>query len=184
VARAALTDRGLVELGGPGLWATRFYSPPTVTWSSGVHAAIVEVDAETGRVAILRYAIVHDCGRQLHPVIVDGQIVGGFAQGLGVVLGEEIVHDADGQLLTNTLMDYPIPRADDMPPLVMEHLRFATDHNPLGVRGVGEGATGPPTAAIANAVADAFEGRLDVTAPVLTPHRVHALLRHAGIALD
>lgn len=182
VARVALTDRGLVELGGPGLWATKFYSPPTVTWSSGVHAAVVEVDAETGRVAILRYAIVHDCGRQLHPVIVDGQIVGGFAQGLGVVLGEEVVHDDEGQLLTNTLMDYPIPRADDMPPLVMEHLRFATDHNPLGVRGVGEGATGPPTAAIANAVADAFDGRLDITDPVLTPHRVYTLLRQAGIA--
>jgi len=153
-----------------------------VTWSSGVHAAIVEVDVETGRVAILRYAIVHDCGRQLHPVIVDGQIVGGFAQGLGVVLGEEVVHDGHGQLLTNTLMDYPIPRADDMPPLAMEHLHFETDHNPLGVRGVGEGATGPPTAAIANAVADAFEGRLHITDPVLTPHRVHALLRQAGIA--
>jgi len=184
VARVALSDRGLVELGGPGLWATKFYSPPTVTWSSGVHAAVVEVDVETGRVTILRYAIVHDCGRQLHPVIVDGQIVGGFAQGLGVVLGEHVVHDDDGQLLTNTLMDYPIPRAADMPPLVMEHLQFATDHNPLGVRGVGEGATGPPTAAIANAVADAFEGRLDIVSPVLTPHRVYALLREAGIALD
>jgi carbon-monoxide dehydrogenase large subunit len=155
-----------------------------VTWSSGVHAAVVEVDVETGRVVILRYAIVHDCGRQLHPVIVDGQIVGGFAQGLGVVLGEHVVHDDDGQLLTNTLMDYPIPRADDMPPLVTEHLQFATDHNPLGVRGVGEGATGPPTAAIANAVADAFEGRLDITSPVLTPYRVYTLLRDAGFALD
>jgi carbon-monoxide dehydrogenase large subunit len=184
VARVALSDRGLVELGGPGLWATKFYSPPTVTWSSGVHAAVVEVDVETGRVVILRYAIVHDCGRQLHPVIVDGQIVGGFAQGLGVVLGEHVVHDGDGQLLTNTLMDYPIPRAEDMPPLVMEHLQFATDHNPLGVRGVGEGATGPPTAAIANAVADAFEGRLDITSPDLTPHRVYTLLRDAGFALD
>jgi carbon-monoxide dehydrogenase large subunit len=182
VARVALSDRGLVELGGPGLWATKFYSPPTVTWSSGVHAAVVDVDVETGRVAIVRYAIVHDCGRQLHPVIVDGQIVGGFAQGLGVVLGEHVVHGDDGQILTNTLMDYPIPRADDMPPLVMEHLHFATDHNPLGVRGVGEGATGPPTAAIANAVADAFEGRLDVTNPVLTPHRVYTLLREAGFA--
>jgi carbon-monoxide dehydrogenase large subunit len=71
-----------------------------------------------------------------------------------------------------------------MPPLVMEHLELSTDHNPLGVRGVGEGATGPPTAAIANAVADAFEGRLDVTSPVLTPHRVYALLRDAGLARD
>jgi carbon-monoxide dehydrogenase large subunit len=182
IARVALSDRGLVELGGPGLWATRFYAPPTVTWSSGVHAAVVEVDAETGGVTIVRYAIVHDCGRQLHPVIVDGQIVGGFAQGLGVTLGEEIVHGDDGQILTNTLMDYPIPRAGDMPPLAMEHLQFATDHNPLGVRGVGEGATGPPTAALANAVADAFEGRLEITNPVLTPHRVWALLRAAGLA--
>jgi aerobic carbon-monoxide dehydrogenase large subunit len=180
LARVALRDRGLVELGGPGLWATRFYSPPTVTWSSGVHAAVVEVDVETGRVTIMRYVIAHDCGRQLHPVIVDGQIVGGFAQGLGVVLGEQIVYGDDGQLLTSTLMDYPVPRADDMPPLVMEHLHFATDHNPLGVRGVGEGATGPPTAAIANAVADAFEGRLEIRSPVFTPHRVYTLLREAG----
>jgi carbon-monoxide dehydrogenase large subunit len=182
LARVALRERGLMEQGGPGLWATKFYAPPTVTWSSGVHAAVVEVDAETGRVAILRYVIVHDCGRQLHPVIVDGQIVGGFAQGLGVVLGERIVYGDDGQLLTSTLMDYPIPRADDMPPLVMEHLHFTTDHNPLGVRGVGEGATGPPTAAIANAVADAFDGRLDIRGPVLTPEGVHAMLCEAGFA--
>jgi aerobic carbon-monoxide dehydrogenase large subunit len=182
IARAALRDRSLVELGGPGLWATKFYAPPTVTWSSGVHAAVVEVDVETGQVAILRYVIAHDCGRQLHPVIVDGQIVGGFAQGLGVILGERIVYGDDGQLLTGTLMDYPLPRAEDMPPLVLEHLQFATDNNPLGVRGVGEGATGPPTAAIANAVSDAFDGRLDVRSPDLTPARVHALLRDAGFA--
>jgi carbon-monoxide dehydrogenase large subunit len=182
LARVALRERSLAELGGPGLWATTFYAPPTVTWSSGVHAAVVEVDVETGRIAILRYVIVHDCGRQLHPVIVDGQIVGGFAQGLGVALGERIVYGDDGQLLTGTLMDYPLPRAEDMPPLVLEHLQFATDHNPLGVRGVGEGATGPPTAAIANAVADAFDGRLDIRNPVLTPDRVHALLREAGFA--
>jgi len=180
LARAALRERSLVELGGPGLWATRFYAPPTVTWSSGVHAAVVEVDAETGRVSVVRYVIVHDCGRQLHPVIVDGQIVGGFAQGLGVALGEHVVYGDDGQLLTSTLMEYPVPRADDMPPLVLEHLHFATDHNPLGVRGVGEGATVPPTAVIANAVADAFEGRLGIKTPVFTPDRVYALLREAG----
>ena len=85
LARVALRERGAGGLGGPGSGPTRFYAPPTVTWSSRV-LAVVEVDAETGRVAILRYVIVHDCGRQLHPVIVDGQIVGGFAQELGVVL--------------------------------------------------------------------------------------------------
>jgi carbon-monoxide dehydrogenase large subunit len=182
LARAALRDRSLIELGGPGLWATKFYAPPTVTWSSGVHAAVVEVDAETGRVTVIRYVIVHDCGRQIHPVIVDGQIVGGFAQGLGVALGEHVVYGDDGQILTMTLMDYPVPRADDIPPLVMEHLHFATDHNPLGVRGVGEGATGPPATVIANALSDAFEGRLDIRTPVFTPERVYALLREAGFA--
>jgi len=182
IARAALRDRTLIEAGGPGLWASRFWAPPTVTWSSGVHAAVVEVDVETGRVSLLRYVIVHDCGRQLHPVIVDGQIVGGFAQGLGVALGEELGYGEDGQLLTGTLMDYPIPRADDMPPLVVEHLHFATDNNALGVRGVGEGATGPPPTVIANAIADAFEGRLDIRSPVCTAERVHALLRAAGVS--
>ncbi len=181
VARAALRDRSLVDSGGPGLWATKFYAPPTVTWSSGVHAAVVEVDVETGRIHILRYVIVHDCGRQLHPMIVDGQVVGGFAQGLGVTLGEDVAYGDDGQLLTGTLMDYPVPRADDMPPLVMERLHFATAHNPLGVRGVGEGATGPPPTVIANAVSDAFEGRLDIREPVLTPARVYALLRRSGV---
>jgi carbon-monoxide dehydrogenase large subunit len=177
----ALRDRSLVELGGPGLWATKFYAPPTVTWSSGIHAAVVEVDAETGRVSVIRYVIVHDCGRQIHPVIVRGQIDGGFAQGLGVPLGEQIVYDDDGQCLTSTLMDYPLPRADDMPPLVVEHLHFATGHNPLGVRGVGEGATGPPAAVIANALSDAFDGRLAIRSPVFTPERVYALLVEAGV---
>ncbi len=77
-------------------------------------------------------------------------------------------------------MDYPLPRADDMPPLVVEHLHFATGHNPLGVRGVGEGATGPPAAVIANALSDAFEGRLAIRSPVFTPDRVYALLVEAG----
>jgi carbon-monoxide dehydrogenase large subunit len=96
-----------------------------------------------------------------------------------VALGEQLVYGEDGQLLTLTMMDYVVPRADDMPPLVMEHLYFPTDHNALGVRGVGEGATGPPATVIASAVADAFEGRLAVASPLLTPVRVHELLREA-----
>jgi carbon-monoxide dehydrogenase large subunit len=114
-------------------------------------------------------------------MIVDGQVLGGFAQGLGVAFGENIVYDDNGQLLTGTLMDYPIPRADDIPEFVTEHLHFPTNHNRLGVRGVGEGPTGPPPAAIANAVSDAFGGRLPIRFPVLTPARVHALLREAGV---
>ena len=106
--------------------------------------------------------------------------MGGFAQGLGVALGEHVVYGDDGQLLTSTLMDYHVPRADDMPPLVIESLHFLTDHNPLGVRGVGEGATGPPPTVIANALSDAFDGRLDIRTPVLTSERVHVLLREAS----
>jgi carbon-monoxide dehydrogenase large subunit len=181
VARAALRDRTLTDLGGPGLWDTHFYALPSVTWASGVHVAIVEVDPDTGQMTILKYAMVHDCGRQLHPVIVDGQVAGGFAQGLGVPLGERIVYDEHGQLLTGSLMDYPIPRAADMPDVVTEHLVFLTDHNPLGVRGVGEGPTCSPAAVIANAVDDAFGGRLPIRDPVLTPSRVRALIEDAQI---
>jgi len=176
VAKAALRDRALANLGGPGLWDTKFYALPTVTWSSGVHVAVVEVDPETGQVTILKYVMIHDCGRQLHPVIVEGQVLGGFVQGLGVPLGERIVYDEQGQLLTGSLMDYPIPRAEDIPDVVSEHLVFPTDHNPLGVRGVGEGPTCPPAAVIANAVDDAFDGRLPIRDPVLTPDRVRALI--------
>lgn len=180
VARAALSDRTLADLGGPGLWDTKFYALPTVTWASGVHVAVVEVDPETGRVTILKYVMVHDCGRQLHPVIVDGQMMGGFVQGLGVPLGERIVYDEGGQLLTGSLMDYPIPRASDVPVVVTEHLVFPTDHNPLGVRGVGEGPTCSPATVIANAVDDAFDGRLDIRDPALTPGCVRALIEKAG----
>ncbi len=179
VARAALRDRTLAESGGPGLWDTKFYALPTVTWASGVHLAVVEVDPDTGQVTILKYVMVHDCGKQLHPVIVDGQVMGGFVQGLGVPLGERIVYDDAGQLLTGSLMDYPIPRADDIPDVVTEHLVFPTDHNPLGVRGVGEGPTCSPAAAIANAVDDAFDGRLAIRDPVMTPERVRALIEEA-----
>jgi carbon-monoxide dehydrogenase large subunit len=167
-------------MGGPGLCDTKYYYPPSVTWSSGVNVAVVEVDAETGAITVLRSVTVHDCGRQINPMIVDGQVLGGFAQGLGVALGEVVEYDAAGQLLTGTLMDYPIPRAGDIPEFVTEHLHFHTDHNRLGIRGVGEGPTGPPPAAIANAVSDAFGGRVPIRFPVLNPARVHALLREAG----
>lgn len=176
VARASIRHPGLAAMGGPGLRETKFYYPPSVTWSSGVHVAVVEVDTETGAVKILKYVMAHDCGRQINPMIVDGQVLGGFAQGLGVALGERLVYDEEGQLLTGSLMDYAIPRADDMPEVVTEHLEFATDHNRLGVRGVGEGPTGPPPAAIANAVDDAVGGGLDIRYPVLLPPLVHEAL--------
>jgi len=105
--------------------------------------------------------------------------MGGFVQGLGVSLGERVIYDDAGQLLTGNLMEYPLPRAGDIPDVATEHLEFPTDHNPLGVRGVGEGPTCAPTAAIANAIDDAFEGRLAIHDPVLTPSRVRRLIEQA-----
>jgi carbon-monoxide dehydrogenase large subunit len=181
LAKAAIRDKNLAALGGPGLIETKYYYPPSVTWSSGVNVAVVEVDPETGAWRCLRYVTVHDCGTQLNPMIVDGQVLGGFAQGYGVALGESIHYDENGQILTGSMMDYPIPRADDIPEFVTEHLHFPTDHNRLGVRGVGEGPTGPPPAALANAVADALGGRPRFRYPVLTAPRVVEAMREAGL---
>jgi carbon-monoxide dehydrogenase large subunit len=181
LAKAALRDKNLAALGGPGLIETKYYYPPSVTWSSGVNVAVVEVDPETGAWRCLSYVTVHDCGTQLNPMIVDGQVLGGFAQGYGVALGESIDYDETGQMLTGSMMDYPIPRADDMPPFVTEHLHFHTDHNRLGVRGVGEGPTGPPPAVLANAIADALGGRPRFRFPVLTARRVADAMDAAGM---
>jgi carbon-monoxide dehydrogenase large subunit len=179
VAKAALRDQSLAVLGSPGLWDVKFYYPRTVTWSSGVHLAVVEVDPDTGAVTLLKHVIVHDCGTPLNPEIVEGQIVGGFAQGVGEALMERIVYDEAGQLLTGTMMDYAIPRAVDVPTPITEHLVFPTAENRLGVRGVGEGATGAAATAIANAVADAFEGGLRIVSPALVSARVRALVLEA-----
>ncbi len=149
-------DHGRPEGVDPGLEETFHFEPQTVTWSSAAHAAIVEVDIETGRVTIEKYAVAHDCGTVVNPLLLEGQITGGAAEGLGGILLEGFAYDAEGQLLTGSLMDYALPRADEMPDFQMIHLHSPSPLNPLGVKGVGEGgAIGPPSA-IANAVADAL----------------------------
>jgi carbon-monoxide dehydrogenase large subunit len=163
-------------MGGPGLIATEYFYPRTVTWSSGVHVAVVEVDPDTGRLDVLKYVIVHDSGVPLNPLIVDGQIHGGFAQGYGAAIGEQIVHDADGQVLSGTLMDYMVPRADEMPELEVEHLVFPTPENPLGVRAVGESGPISPPAALAGAVEDALDGGARVTRLPLTTEYIRSLI--------
>ncbi|QQK74721.1 xanthine dehydrogenase family protein molybdopterin-binding subunit [Salicibibacter cibarius] len=140
----------------PGVEATHYFVPPTVTYSSGYHVAIVEVDEETGFVDILKYYVVHDAGKVLNPKIVDGQIQGGVAQGIGAALYEELVYDDNGQLLTGTYMDYLIPTAMEIPDVEMDHQEFLSTRNPMGVKGVGEGGTISPPAAITNAVCDAL----------------------------
>jgi carbon-monoxide dehydrogenase large subunit len=139
-----------------GLEETFYYEPPTVTWTYASHVAIVEVDIETGRIAIERYVVAHDCGVVVNPMLVEGQIVGGAAQGLGGILLEEFTYDAEGQLLTGSLADYLLPTASDVPKMELIHLHSPSPLNPLGVKGVGEGGAIAPPAAIANAVCDAL----------------------------
>ena len=147
-SRPAGVDAGLEE--------THYWEPPTVTWSYAVHVAIVEVDRELGRVTVEKYAVAHDCGTVVNPLLLDGQVAGGTAQGLGGILMEELAYDETGQLLTGSLMDYLVPTASDMPDIAMVHLHAPSPLNPLGVKGVGEGGAVAPPAAIANAVCDAL----------------------------
>jgi aerobic carbon-monoxide dehydrogenase large subunit len=139
-----------------GLEETSYWQPETVTWSYAVHVAIVEVDRDTGRVAIDKYAVAHDCGVVVNPMLVEGQVMGGTAQGLGGILGEAIVYDGSGQLLSGSLMDYALPTAGDVPAMTIVHQHSPSPLNPLGVKGVGEGGAVAPPAAIANAVCDAL----------------------------
>jgi len=149
-------DHGRPEGVEAGLEETFHFEPQTVTWSNAAHAAIVEVDIETGRVTIENYAIAHDCGVVVNPLLLEGQITGGAAQGLGGILLEGFVYDSEGQLLSASLMDYALPRADEMPDFRLIHLHSPSPLNPLGVKGVGEGGAIGPPAAIANAVSDAL----------------------------
>jgi len=181
VARAARPgwDHGRPEGVAAGLEETSYWEPPTVTWSYAVHVAIVEVDPDTGRVAIEDYAVAHDCGVVVNPLLVEGQIRGGAAQGLGGGMCEGIAYDANGQLLSGSLMDYALPIASEVPSMQVMHLHSPSPLNPLGVKGVGEGGAVAPPAAIANAVCDALaEFAVEVNS---TPVRPEELVRAARL---
>jgi carbon-monoxide dehydrogenase large subunit len=181
VARAAVRSRAVADVGGPGLSACAFFYPDTVTWAFGVQGVVLEVDLEACAISLLRLAAMHDCGRAINPVIVEGQLHGGIAQGLGSALGEALIYDDAGQLLTGSLMDYPMPRADDMPPLDVVHMDFPSVINPLGIKGVGESGVISPAAAVANAVEDALaDYGVLVDRPPLTSSAVFELLRATG----
>lgn len=178
---AAAYSTILAAEGEPGLQATKYFYPRTVTWASGTHAAVVEIDTETCAWKIVQYAIGHDCGRQLNPKIVEGQVTGAFAQGLGVALGEQILYSTEGQLLTGTLMDYVMPKAQDIPPIKMLHFEFPCTWNPLGVRGVGEGNVGPVPPAIANAITDALDDdSVVIRQPTLSSAKLFEQIRGAA----
>ena len=139
-----------------GLEAHALFSPSNATWPFGSHIAVVEVDVDTGNVEILRYVAVDDCGNQMNPMIVAGQLHGGIAQGIGQAMFEEAVYDSDGNLLTGSLVDYPLPTAGDVPSFELHHTVTPTDVNPMGVKGIGEAGTIGTAQTIVNAVVDAL----------------------------
>jgi carbon-monoxide dehydrogenase large subunit len=181
----------------PGLEATAFYEPPglqhfpgedgkinaCVAWANSTHAAVVAVDVETGVVEIVDYIVVHDCGPRINPVIVDGQIVGGVAQGIGGAMFENLAYSEEGQPLAVSFMDYLVPTAVEMPAVALDHFDSPSPTLPLGVKGVGEGGTCGPMAALGNAITDALqEFGVDVVATPFSPAVVRALIRDAQAA--
>ena len=162
----------------PDLEASYYYVPQTVTWANAAHVAVVEVDAETGQVRILDYAVAHDSGPAVNPLFVEGQVRGGTAQGIGGALYEEFVYDDLGQLVTGTLLDYILPGCGEIPNIRQVHLETPSPLNPLGLKGLGEGGAIAPPAAIANAVVDALRPLgVEVSETPLSPERVLALIR-------
>ena len=166
-----------------GLEETFYYEPPTVTWSYAAHAAIVEVDIELGHVRIENYGIAHDCGVVVNPMLVEGQVVGGTAQGIGGALLEEFNYDSSGQLLTGSFMDYMLPTACEIPSMQIIHQHSPSPLNPLGVKGVGEGGPIAPPAVIANAVGDALRAfNVEFNGTPIKPQQIEEAVRSASRA--
>ncbi len=165
----------------PTLEATTFFDPSNFVWPFGAHVCVVEVDQETGALRILRYVAVDDCGRRINPLVVDGQIQGGIAQGIAQALFEEVVYDQEGQLKTGTLIDYAIPTAVELPRFETDATVTPSPTNPLGVKGVGEAGTIAASAAVINAVVDALQpfGVKDVDMPA-SPEKLWHLMHKDG----
>jgi carbon-monoxide dehydrogenase large subunit len=180
LSRACLPGQGLPRGMEPGLEATNVFEVTETPNPYGTHAAVVEVDPDLGTVRVLKYVIAYDIGKAVNPLLVEGQLVGGFAQGLGGALLEELVYDEGGQLLTTSFMDYLLPSASEMPDqLSVRILEDAPSPlNPLGLKGAGEGGTVGAGAAIANAVEDALAGlAARVDSLPLSPDRIFRLVR-------
>jgi carbon-monoxide dehydrogenase large subunit len=183
LARAARGMPGFSFAPGqaPGLEHTAYFTPPQASYCNGTHVAEVEVDPFTGAVALRHYTVAHDSGNIINPLIVDGQVQGGVAHGIGNALFERMKYDAGAQPLTTTFQDYLLPAAPDVPPCRIEHVETPNPLNPLGVKGAGEGGTIPAPAAIIAAIEDALSpfGVRFVEMP-LTPDRIIDALRKAG----
>ena len=174
------TGAVLAEGEEPGLEARDYYAPPHATFASGCHAAIVEIDLATGDLKFLRYVVQHDCGTMVNPTVVEGQIRGGVAQGIGGAFYERIVYDADGQPLTASFMDFLMPTAMEIPEIEITHLETPSPLNPLGVKGVGEAGAIPVPALVAEAIDDALAPLgLRVREMPLNPNRLRELIAQA-----
>ena len=149
------------------------------------HIAVIEVDLHTGEIKLLDYVVSHDAGKLINPMMVDGQIHGGVAQGIGGALYEEIVYDQNGQLLSGSFMNYLLPGSMEIPKIKTVHLESPSPLNPLGIKGLGEGGAIAPPAAIANALEDALSPfRVQVNEIPLKPDRVLELLEQKGVRFE
>jgi CO/xanthine dehydrogenase Mo-binding subunit len=165
----------LLEGEEPGLEATGYYSPPGSTWASGCHAAYVRVDPKTFRLEILKYVVVHDCGRVINPLVVEGQIEGGVAQGIAGAFYERLAYDSEGQLHNASFMEFLMPYATEIPPIEIGHIETPSPLNPLGVKGAGEAGVIPVGAVIASAVEEAIG--VSITEMPLSPLKLFELTR-------
>ena len=177
VAEIAYHPERLPDGMEPSLFAYSAFAPKNYTFPYGSHIAVVEVDSETGEITILDYVAVDDCGRVLNPLVVEGQVHGGVAQGLGQALLEKIEYDADGQLLTTNFLDYLIPSSQDVIPIRCFRTETPTPENPLGVKGIGEAGTIAAPPAVVNAVEDALsQNKIVIKAMPLDPNYVYDLI--------
>lgn len=186
IALQAYLAHNLPEGMEPGLEATAFFDPENFVFPFGTHVAVVEVFPETGEVKLLRYVAIDDCGHQINPLLVKGQVEGGVVQGIGQALFEEAVYDENGQLLTSSYMEYAMPKAPYLPAIEHDATVTPSPVNPLGVKGVGEAGTIAATPAVANAVMDALRpfGLRHLDIP-LTPEKIWRALRDkAPVAAD
>jgi len=180
LAFAAYTAHNLPEGLEPGMEEDTYYDPANFTYPNSVHIAQVEVDPDTGEVTIQKYVAVDDCGKVINPLIVEGQVTGGIAQGVGQALLEHGFYDESGQLITSSLTEYAVPRAHNFPPIITGRTETPSPHNPLGVKGVGEMGTIASTPTIVNAVMDALAplGVRHIDMP-LTPEKVWRAIQSA-----
>jgi carbon-monoxide dehydrogenase large subunit len=180
VAFAAFTGHNLPDGLEPNLRAEASYDPPNFVFPFGTHVCVVEVDEDTGAVELVNYVAVDDCGTQINPMIVEGQIHGGVVQGIAQALFEEAAYDTDGNLLTSTLADYLVPSAAEMPSFMLANTVTPSPTNLLGVKGIGEAGTIASTPAVINAVVDALApmGIKDIAMPA-SPQRVWQTIQTA-----